>query len=438
MKRIISLTLAFVMCLGLFSCMPNLKKYVIEYAGEKASISEDILEDEGFKAFLDKINRFSVSLADSFSDSNDKNTNYCIAPSAIFMSLAVACECANGETRQEILDAIGITYEELVAYTKYYYSLFNKEYTYIDTYGNEHVSAHEVLATSIWMDKGAKYNFSCVNTLYKDYNCDVFAIEFNDGTAEKIINQYIEYKTHDIVSGDVRIHKDGDFSIISAYHLKEIWNEFGRNLTLSLESYSFTNADKSVSSIQFLKGTYAKGRVYNAGKFLTFYIETEHGYRLHFMIPNVIYSLEDVFTPTNINKMLSIDDYDFIDYGNETLHYTRLLFPKVSVSFSGDISENLEKDFKISSLFDAEECDLSNMFYSEVECNSFIHTAKLSLDAKGIEGSTINLGQSSQKEEDLPEFEKVYHEYEINQAFGFVLTDADGLIIYVGEVNTVN
>jgi serpin B len=353
------------------------------------------------------------------------------------MSLAVACECANGETRDEILDAIGVTYEELNTYTKYYYSLFNKAYTYIDTYGNEHVSAHEVLATSIWMNRGSKYNFSCINTLSKNYNCDSFTIGFADGTAEKVINQYIEYKTHNVILGDVSISSSADFSIISAYHLKEIWNEFGRNLSISFDDYVFTNSDKSTVLKQFMKSTYSEGVVQNMGEFITFYIVTEHGYTLHFMIPNVIYSIEDVFTPKNISKMISIKDYNFIDYGNKRLHYTRLLFPQISVSYSGDISKNLENDFEISSLFDSEKCDFSNMFFSDASCGSLIHTAKLSLDAKGIEGSAINLGESNKEEKDLPDYEKIYHEYEINQAFGFVLTDPDGLIIYVGEVNTI-
>ena len=194
--------------------MPNLNKYVVQYAGANALLDEEILNDEGFRAFLDKINAFSISLAGSFSNSTGKNSNYCISPAAIFMSLAVASECANGETRDEILDAIGITYEELNTYTKYYYSLFNKAYTYIDTYGNEHVSAHEVLATSIWMNQGSKYNFSCVNALSKNYNCDSYAINFADGTAEKVINQYIEYKTHNVVAGNVRVSNSADFSII--------------------------------------------------------------------------------------------------------------------------------------------------------------------------------------------------------------------------------
>lgn len=437
MKKVVSLLIIVFMSVGLFSCMPNLQKFVIEFAAPKVEITEEVEQDAKFDAFLDKINEFSISVSASILSSAGANDNLCISPASIYMSLAVASECASGLTRQEILDAVGVSYDEMKEYTKYYYALFNKEYTYVDTYGAEHVSAHEQLATSLWIDSDQRYYKSCVDTLSKDYNCDVYSISFKNGTAKKLINQYIPYKMHNIVDGDADISSSADLSIISLYHLKEIWNEFGRKLTLSLENYSFVNADKSSVEKQLLKSGYASGRVYISLQYTAFCIETEHGYRLYFMIPNNSYTLNEVFTPKNIFKMFNRREYGFVDDVNEQLHYTRLLFPQMNVSFSGDISNNLKNDFNINSLFSEENCDLSGLLWTPAHCNSFIHKAKLSLDAKGIEGETIDLGQADVKDDDLPNYERVYHEYVIDRAFGFVLTDADGLILYTGQLNTL-
>ena len=130
-KRIISLLLAIIMCAGLFSCMPNLKKYVVGYADDKIKITDEIYEDGRFNAFLDKVNKLSLDFHQSISSTNAENNNLCLAPSAVYISLAVAAECSAGQTRQEILDALGLTYDELLEFTKYYYALFNKEYTYL-------------------------------------------------------------------------------------------------------------------------------------------------------------------------------------------------------------------------------------------------------------------------------------------------------------------
>ena len=436
-KRIISLLLAIIMCAGLFSCMPNLKKYVVGYADEKIKITDEIYEDGRFNAFLDKVNKLSLDFHQSISGTNAENNNLCLAPSAVYISLAVAAECSEGETRQEILDALGLTYDELLEFTKYYYALFNKEYTYTDNYGNEFVSAHETLATSIWMDSNLRLNSSCVASLNKNFNCDVFAIDFNDGTGSKVINQYIGYKMHNIVSGDINLSRDTDFSIVSLYHLKEIWNDLGRNITLSLETYDFTNHDKSAVQKQLLKSTYSMGRAYNAGKYTTFYVETEHGYKLHFIVPGARYSLDQVFNADNIMREINRTNHGAVDDTNQKVYYTRVLFPQTVVEFSGDITENLQKDFGITSLFDEKECDFSGLSYSEAWCNNFIHKSKVTIDAKGIEGSNINFGLLDKNEPDYPEYEKVYLDYIVDKAFGFVVVDAEGLILYVGELKSL-
>ena len=436
-KGIISLLLAIILCAGLFSCMPNLKNYVIGYADEKVTITDEVYEDGRLNAFLDKVNKLSLDLHESILSTNGENNNLCLAPASVYTSLAVAAECSDGKTRQEILDALGLTYDELFEFTKYYYALFNKEYTYTDNYGNQFVSAHETLATSIWMDDDIRFDSSCVASLNKSFNCDVFSINFNDGTGSKVINQYIEYKMHNVVSGDVTLSRDTDFSIISLYHLKEIWNELGRNITLSLETYDFTNNDKSVVQKQLLKSTYSMGRAYNAGKYTTFYIETEHGYRVHFIVPGAKYSLEQVFTPENIMRELNRTNHSAVDEANRKVYYTRVLFPQTVIEFSGDISKNLQDDFGITCLFDENECDFSKLSYSEAWCNNFIHKSKITMDAKGIEGSSINLGLLDKNDPDYPEYEKVYLDYIVDKAFGFVVVDSAGLILYVGELNSL-
>ena len=435
MKKILSLVLALIMCLGLFSCMPNLKKYVIEYADEKISVDSEFIQSDEYALILDKLNSFSLNLIKSFSESNKPNTNYAISPVAVYMSLATACEMASGETRDEILASLDMTYDELKDCTKYIYALCNKEYKYTDSYGTEHISAHEELANSVWLSSDYTYKYENVYSLSTNYNCDVFSISFANGTAKKLINQYIEYKTHSVIKNDVEISKSEGLSIISVYHLKEIWNEFGRNLTQTLDGYDFTNEDGSTVYKQLLKGTYTGGVAYVTSTFTSFAIETEHGYKLYFMIPRGRHTLDDVFTDKNISRMINRSNSGFIDNTNQVLNYTRVLFPAFSVGFSGDVSENLINDFNISSLFDKETCNLSNIVFEDAWCEKLIHTAQVNVNARGIEGESIDLAQSDKIPPELPNYEKVYHDLTIDKAFDFVLVDESGMILYAGEIN---
>lgn len=438
MKKIVSLILVIILCTGLFSCMPNLRKYAVKYADDPVEFDSVSLENEGFVAFINKINTFAINMSDSLYKSGVDQVNFCISPASIFISLATACESANGETRDQILSALNITYDELIEYTSLYYSLCNKEFTYTNSYGAINVSAHERLVNSVWMSSDKEYKSTGVNSITKNYYGNVFSASFKDNSAKKVINQYIEYISHNIIPGNVNISPDTELSFISAYHLKEIWNEFGRTLNLSLESYDFINEDQSSVTKQLLKSPYTEGRVTNNTKYTSFHIDTEHKYRIYFMVPSKNYTLDEVFTPKNISQVISITDHKFIDHVASLIHYTKILFPELDVSFSGDISKNLQEDFGIKYLFDAEKCDLSNLFVSDAHCNSFIHTSRLRLDAKGIEGETINLGRSEKTPEELPDYEIVYHDYIVNRDFGFILTDPNGVILYIGRVNSLN
>jgi len=438
MKRIIALLLILVICAGLFSCMPNLKKYVVKYADGKVELTDEIVASEQLSSLIDAANSFAINLMKSVEGTSSESTNLCISPISLYMSLATACESASGETREQILAALGITYEQLAEYTRYYYALCNKNFTYTDTYGAEQISAHERLESSVWVSSQKVLKPEGVDRLTKVYNCNVFAAPFDDGTAKSIINQYIGYISHNIITGNAKISTSSDISFISAHHLKEIWNEFGRNLALSIERYDFINSDASTTSTQMLKSTYTKGKVQTLGRFSTIYAETEHGYKIHFVIPAGNLALKNVFTPYTVSKILSIEDYGFIDNTNSQLNYTRLIFPQLNLAFNGDISENLKTDFGITSLFDPESCDLSNLVEGSVRCDEFIHVARLRLNAKGIEGESINLGQSQKEQEILPDYEPIYQDYIIDRSFGFILTDPNGVIVYIGEVNSLN
>ncbi|MBR2200940.1 MAG: hypothetical protein IJ894_09400 [Bacteroidales bacterium] len=70
-----------------------------------------------YKDFANKVSKFANNAAVAIGANSQGNT--AVSPLSVFMALSMAAESANGDTRQEILDAMGITYEELAANIKY-------------------------------------------------------------------------------------------------------------------------------------------------------------------------------------------------------------------------------------------------------------------------------------------------------------------------------
>ena len=133
---------------------------------------------------------------------------------SVYMALALVVEASSGETRQEILDAFGLSYDEVSTFTKELYSFRNRKYAYKNSYGNDVVSAYEMLSNSIWLDEGLVYNQTGVNNLVSNYYCSIYEASFENGTAKKMINQYVEYKTNGVLKGDLQFSRNTDFAII--------------------------------------------------------------------------------------------------------------------------------------------------------------------------------------------------------------------------------
>ena len=250
MKKLIALTLVIVTCFSLFSCAKvtqwQLDKNAIALAAEKRELSSEIRQSDEYKAFIQKLEAFSARLTAEMTQKYGKDDNFVISPISIYMGLALAIECATGETRQEILDAVGVTYDEVSKYTSGLYANANKEYVKRVATGNKKVVAYQMLNNSIWLDKDVKFVEEGVNKLANDYNCDVFRASFQNGEAERLIEKYIENKTNGLIDADVEFSPETYFVLMNTYYLKEIWNEFGDSLDFTSERTAFRNQINSL------------------------------------------------------------------------------------------------------------------------------------------------------------------------------------------------
>lgn len=437
-KKVFILFIFLVVSFSLESCT-NSNKYAIKHAADKMELSYNSDKEVGYQDFLNKLDNFALKLTFQIYNDSDKSANTCISPVSVYMALALATECSNGKTREEILNAVGVTYEEVKVFTKYLYAYANKEYYYENVFGKDKICAFEELSNSIWINDTTELLDIGVNSLANNYNCDIFKVPFlkRTSTASKTIQKYIKNKTHGLIDSHFEFSPETLVALINTFYLKEIWNKDGDELTFTTDYYDFVNDDGSIKKTKLLNGYYIQGKAYTEESFSSFYVETNHGFQIKFILPSEGYSLEEVFITENLAKINHISDYGYIDHENKQLHYTRALFPEFKSSFDEDIANVLKKDFGIISLFSS-ECDFSNITLESVYCSSVIHKCSLEVNKKGIEGAAVTImpmcGESGPIEES---YIKVYHDFVVNKAFGFVVTDTDNTILFSGVVNQI-
>ena len=438
MKKIISLILILSMCLAFSSCAANPENYSLALAAKAMEVKHSDSKQEGYEGFIDKLDAFAAKLTyEVYADSN-KQSNICISPVSVYMALALATECANGETRDEILNAVGVTYDEVKNFTKVLYAFSNREFYYTNMLNNKKILAFEELANSIWVDKNTTLKEDGINNLANNFNCDLFSVNFKTSEGEKAINAYIKEKTHGIIDSDIDLSPETLITLINTFYLKEVWNEDGDELKFTDKAYDFKNADGSVKNTKLLQGYYFNGNIYEGEGYTSFYTRTDHGFDIKFIVPTDGHTIEEIFTSENIYNINNLGDYGYIDEENKLLHHTRVFFPEYRASFDGDLAEILKNDFCINKLFDFEQCDFSNVTDEQLACDGVIHKCIIDVNDKGIEGAAVTVMPMAGAAGPLEGYEEVYHDYIVDRAFGFVITDSYGAVLFSGVVNSVN
>ena len=438
MKKFISLILVLTICLAFSSCAVNPENYSLALAAKAIEVEYSDAKEESYENFLDKLDAFASKLTyEVYADSN-KQSNICISPVSVYMALALATECSGGETRDEILNAVGVTYDEVKNFTKVLYAFSNREYYYTNMMNNKKILAFEELANSIWVDKNTTLKEDGINDLASNFNCDLFSVNFKTSEGEKAINAYIKDKTHGVIDSDLDLSPETLITLINTFYLKEVWNEDGDELKFTDKAYDFKNADGSMINTKLLQGYYFNGNIYEGEGYTSFYTRTEHGFDIKFILPTDGHTLEEVFTSDNIYNINNLGDYGYIDEENKLLHHTRVFFPEYKASFDGDLAEILKNDFGINDLFDFEQCELSNVTDEKLACDGVIHKCSIDVNDRGIEGAAVTVMPMAGAAGPLDGYEEVYHDYIVDRAFGFVITDSYGAVLFAGVVNSVN
>lgn len=441
MKRIISLALMLIMCMSIFSCGfitdLSLLDHTVSLADEAKSVKyTDYYKDEEYKAFLLKLESFSSRLTEKLCAEYGEEHNIVVSPISVYMALSLAVECSEGETRHEILDAVGVTYDEVNRFANKLYAFANVDYQQMNAMGIQETVAFQELTNSIWLDDSISFKTNGVNALAKDYNCDVFQASFSNGEAGKLINQYIEDKSRGLLSGDIQFSPETYFVLMNTYYLKEIWNDTGKNLKLTDDKIYFQNTDGSTTHINLLESYYVDGKEYDGDRFTSFYTKTDHGFKIYFFVPDEEWSVSNIFTAENIETVLSFTDWEYKDDENRLLHHTRVLFPEFEAEFSENIADVLRRDFGIDALFDPYKCKMTGVTDDMIFCDGVVHKAALKVDRTGIEGAAVTIMPMAGAAAPPP-YEHVYHDFVVFRDFGFVITDSYGTVVFSGVINNI-
>ncbi|MBQ3656943.1 MAG: hypothetical protein II956_08890 [Bacteroidales bacterium] len=388
---------------------------------------ETIPWSESYNDFVVKVEKFSNKIATKIGCQQSGNT--AVSPLSVFMAMSMAAECAGGETRQEILNTLGISYEELSTNIQELCKECNRILGLYD--GEDESKAKNMIkcVNSLWIKDGAKVKDGGIKNLTTKYYSDIFKMDFLNADVNQLVTSYIKNETRGYLAPNLELDPATLIMLMNVVYLKEVWNDYGGNLDLTDKKYDFVNYDKSTTSTKLMTGEYVSGKAIVKEKYRKFYTSTNSGLSLTFYVPNEGYSVDDIY-----NTDVLDDETQYVYTDSENRYHTRCFFPEFTANYDNDIKEII-KNLGINHLFGS--CDFSNLTDEEVFCGKIKHVAKLEVKREGIEGAAVtSVEMCTSAGPAREELKDVYEDFVVDKNFVYVLSRYD-VPLFTGVVKKV-
>ncbi len=361
-----------------------------------------------------------MTFADKMYKNMPRDKNYMFSPLSVKMALLMAANGAEGETKTEILDALGI--KDLDGYNENIRLMMDK-------YSESSILRLNI-ANSIWINSDKtpqRFSKGFEETLSSVF--DATSDVVNDKTAVKEINGWVNEKTEGkiptIISED---NKDFLGMILNAVYFKGRWlNEFSKGAT---KKDIFKGKDGSEESIDFMNKTAWMRFSEENGVIVT---ELPYQNYEEVLDDNGRYLETKRLDGVNVSMYLLMSDGEFcpeevLKETKLTSKYVALSVPKFNIEYGTELNGIL-KTIGIKKAF-GKDAEFSKMFdRGNMWIDTAIHKTFIKVDEEGTEAAAVTgIGMAGSA---LPP-EPIAVKYD--KPFTFVIKDnINGEILFMGE-----
>ena len=366
---------------------------------------------DGFDVF------FSDSARVFLSDAGNDNIVY--SPLSLYMALGMSAEITDGNTRQQILDALA--QDDIKTLRSHARSIWQANYI-------DDGIAKCVLATSLWMNNKLTYNKNTVDTLASNYYSSVFTGDPGSEEYNKLLREWLNEQTdgllEDYVSG-VEMPPETVLALAATVNYSGKWDS--KFLKEYNEQGVFHTPNGDVQC-EFMNKSSTTDYFWG-DKFSSVTLDLEENGQMRLILPDEDISAEELW-----------NDKEAMDYmlmGKDT-EYTKcehvlvdLSVPKFDVSSKIDLEDGLH-ELGITDIFDSAKSDFTLLTDSvdAVRLDKAEQAARVVIDEEGCKAAAytfiLNAGGA------LPT-EKV--DFVLDRPFIFEIISATGLPLFVGIIN---
>ena len=346
---------------------------------------------------------------------NHENVVY--SPLNIYIALGMLAEASDGNTRQQVLDLLGI--ESLDALRSQMKGLWNSAFS------NDNSKC--LLASSVWLSDDISYNKETLDDLAEHYYSSSFSSDMSSADYTKTFRNWLNEQTDGILEQQIEglsFSPETVMALATTVSFSARWqNEFLKEFT---ESGMFHAAGGDVPC-EFMRRTsddmYFWGDRFGA---VQKWFDGHNG-MMQFILPDEGVSVYELLEDEQV--------LDFIDKGLQYEQSKNVIvnmsIPKFDISSNSEITEALKK-LGITDAFEADKADFSPVSSdtSNISISRVEHGVRVITDEDGVKAAayTVELMTGA----GLPPEEKI--DFVLDRPFMFVIRLGDGLPLFVGIV----
>ena len=362
---------------------------------------------------------------------NETEKNVVWSPANLYLALCMLAETADGESRAQLLELLGLSDVEQAR--KAANSLFRNLY-------RDGADGRTLLANSIWMGEQVGFKQDTVDRLTNDYFASAFRAKMGEGATDEAIHAWINENTNHLLenaAGGIQTDADTLMLLISTLYFKGTWaDQFSEGAT---SEDTFTSASGAEQKINFMH-TSKNGTYYRGENFTVASLPFTDGTAMWFLLPDEGVSADELWPKVQGLPMTAVTTtegcyeapaFDLLaQEGYGEIHWS---VPKFDVDSDLDLIPAL-KALGVTDVF-TDSADFSPLTDVDALLSAVKHAARVKVDEEGCEAAAFTsmmVGATSAMPETLPVVEM-----DLNRPFGFLITGADGLPLFVSIVNTV-
>lgn len=333
------------------------------------------------------------------------------SPMSLYTAMALLAEICGGESREQVLAAMGAGELEVMRATVHQ--------LWIDSYCDSGVVTSR-MGSSLWLNEQVEFCADTLRTLAEQYFASSYRVAMGTDEAGRAIGSWIDEQTGGLLREETENIRTEAMTLLQMYttlYFKARWKDtFAPEAT---EKGIFHSVDGDVEC-DFMHarrtGSYRKGEGYMAAV-LPF---AANGGYMTFCLPDEDVALSELLgRDTLVSELREMTDYGSI------VHWA---LPRFDVKADTPLND-LMKELGVKAAFDAQAADFKPLTETPAFLGSVRQAARVKVDEEGVEAAAFT--EMAVCTASLPMGEV---EMTLDRPFLFVIYDANGLPLFVGTV----